>query len=69
MKTSGAAQSGPQRIVESAGATFVGIQKGYGLSPDRVLFQATPDGTSMSIDLDKFFADALKKRLSEAGNK
>jgi hypothetical protein len=59
----------PQSIVESAGAKFVGIQKGYGLSPDRVLFQATPEGSSMSIDLDKFSADALKKRLSEAGNK
>lgn len=42
-------------MVESCGAIYVGVQKGYGLTPDAVLFQRIPRGSTISL-----FATACK---------
>lgn len=58
----------PQSIVESAGAKFVGIQKNYGIRPDEVVFQTGDKGSSLHVPLKDLSVEAIRKKISEAGN-
>lgn len=55
-----------KNIIESAGGTFVGIQKMYGSRPDQVLFQAGPGGSTLAVDADNLTPDAIRRKISEA---
>lgn len=36
-------------MVEQAGGIFVGVQLGYGIAPDSVLFQRVPRGNTIAV--------------------
>jgi len=62
----GPKQTDPQSIIESAGGKWLGIQKGYGIRPDQAQFQAGDAGTTLSIDIDKLTADAVREKIRGA---
>lgn len=53
----------PQQAVEAAGAKFVGIQKGYGIRPDMVMFQPEDGGTSLQVPVDQATPEAIRAKI------
>jgi hypothetical protein len=59
-------------ICAKAGVCCIGIQRGYGIAPDCVLFQ--PVGTTLAVPLADFTSPdkaiaAIKAKLAQAGAK
>lgn len=59
----------PTEIVGNAGAKFVGVQKGYGIRPDQVLFQPKTGGTTLAIDIDKLSPETIRAKIKASGGK
>lgn len=55
----------PENIVSNAGAKYVGVQKGYGVRPDMVLFQPKSGGTTLSIDIDKLTPESISSKIKK----
>lgn len=59
----GGPPSTPQQMVENAGGRYVGVQSGYGLVPDQMLFQHKPGGTTLAIPADKVTPEAIADKI------